>query len=143
MDTRFTAATGVDDERSVAVAVYPVGTPIADVVAGTTSPLDLSPYAQRVQQSTGELTVSLSWHQELYGAAQPVPGQVLAVFVDGLLLAATVIESLNDYRLAAGERRMTLTARSPEAFAAWRRSNASPISIRWAPGSIRLRGTSP
>ena len=32
MDTRFTAATGVDDERSVAVAVYPVGTPIADEI---------------------------------------------------------------------------------------------------------------
>ena len=97
MDTRFTAATGVDDERSVAVSVYPVGTPISAVVAGTVSaPLDLSPYATRVQQSTGELTVSLAWHHELYGAAQPVPGQVLAVLVDDVLLAATVIESLYD-----------------------------------------------
>ena len=121
MDTRFSAATGVDDERSVAVAVYPVGTPIADVVAGTApSALDLSPHATRVQQSTGELTVSLAWHHELYGVAQPTPGQVLAVCVDGVLLAATLIESLNDYRLASGERRLTLTARSPEAFAAWR-----------------------
>ena len=121
MDMRFSAATSLDDERTVAVVVYPVGTPIADVVAGTAPvPLDLSPYAMRVQQSTGELTVGLSWHHEIYGAAQPTPGQVLAVFVDGRLLAATLIESLNDYRLAPGERRMTLTARSPEAFAAWR-----------------------
>lgn len=121
MDMRFSAATSLDDERTVAVMVYPVGTPIADVAAGTApSPLDLSPYATRVQQSTGELTVSLAWHHELYGATQPVPGQVLAVFVDGALLAATVIESLNDYRLAPGERRMTLTARSPESFAVWR-----------------------
>jgi len=121
MDSRFSAARSVDDERRVTIAVYPPGTSIAAVVAGSApSPLDLAPYATRVQQRTGEVSVSLAWHHELYGAAQPVPGQVLAVCVDGVLLAATLIESLNDYRLASGERRLTLTARSPDAFAVWR-----------------------
>lgn len=121
MDPRFTAATSRDSERTVAVQIYPVGASIAAVVAGiAAAPLNLTPFANSVQQSPGELTVGLAWHQELYGASQPKAGQVLAVTLDGILLWAGIVESLSDYRLAVGERRMTLVARSRDAFPAWR-----------------------
>lgn len=121
MDPRFTAATSRDTERTVAVQIYPVDTPISAVVDGTAAaPMDLSPYAPTIQQGPGELSVGLAWHQELYGAAQPKPGQVIAVTLDGVLLWVGIIESLNDYRLAVGERRMNITARSRDAFHAWR-----------------------
>ena len=121
MDPRFTAATSRDSERTVTTLIYPIGTSLAAVSAGTAAaPLDLSPFTTSVQQSPGELVVGLAWHQELYGAQQPKPGQVIAVTLDGALLWAGIVESLNDYRLAVGERRMTLTARSRDAFPAWR-----------------------
>lgn len=110
-----------DALRSVALYLHPSAS-IRDVRTGVaTDGVDLSEFvSDTFRQAPRELTVSVSWHLELYGAAQPKAGQVLEVRLDGSILWLGIIESVNDYRLERGTRRLSLTARSPDATPAWR-----------------------
>lgn len=120
MDLRFTP-TQPDAERTVAVHLYPVGTDFAAVRDGTaTGAIDLAPFASRIEQRPNELTLSLAWHNELYGSAEPRGGQLIAAELNGLLLWLGVVEAVSDYRVQSGTRSMSLTARSRDALPKWR-----------------------
>lgn len=119
MDGRFTPSPA-DSERNVAVHLYAMGDDFAAVRSGTGTATDLAPFASRIEQSPDELTVQLAWHQELYGAGQPKPGQLVAVQLNGMTLWIGVLDAINDYRTQSGTRTMTLTARRRDSLPKWR-----------------------
>lgn len=109
-----------DAKRAVMVLHHPVATPLQMVTQTATDAVDFSPYATQVRQSANELSLTLTWHMQLYGAGQPKAGEIIEVQLDDKALWWGVIESLNDYRLQAGARTMTLTVRSRDAGPFWR-----------------------
>jgi hypothetical protein len=119
MDSRHRPS-APDQTRNVAVTLYAPGDDFAAVRGGTGTATDLAPYCARIEQSPDEVSLQLSWHHELYGAGQPLPGQLVALWLDGLLLWVGIIEAINDYRAQSGTRTMTLTARSRDALPKWR-----------------------
>ena len=110
-----------DALRTAALILHPSAS-IRDVRSGdATDAFDLSDFvSETLRQSPRELTASLAWHVELYGASQPKAGQVIELQLDGQILWLGIVESVNDYRLERGTRRLTLTARTPDATPAWR-----------------------
>lgn len=120
MDAAWSAPYAKDALRSVQVLHHPTATPLELVEASAGDSVDLSTYATQVKQSPSEASVSVSWHRELDGSAQPKPGEILELRLDGVPLWWGVIESLNDYRLQAGTRTMTIVARSRDASPFWR-----------------------
>lgn len=132
MDFRF-SPTPKDTERTAEILLYAVGVPIPDVVGGTAATLDLSPFVTRASQSQSDLSVTLAWHLELYGTAQPKPGQVIAAKLDGILLWVGIIESISDYRVESGTRTMTLACRSRDSTPAWR--NVSRVTNEYPQGT--------
>lgn len=120
MDPRWTP-TAADTERSVAVRLYPVSEDYAVVRDGTAAgAVDLAPYCSRIEQRPDELTLTFAWHHELYGAAEPRAGQLVALDLNGQRLWIGAIESRSEYRLESGTRTMTVTARSRDASPKWR-----------------------
>jgi hypothetical protein len=108
------------------------------MVTGThTDGVALTAFVSRVSHSASDASVTLNWHQELNGAAQPQPGTLLELRLDGQLLWWGVIEALNDYRLSSGTRTLALTARSRDASTWWREIRrvsalypvATPLSV--------------
>jgi hypothetical protein len=121
MDGRFFAPVDLDSERAVTVAMYAIGVALSDVAQGVAVvDVDLTPFATQVRQTDGELSLSLAWHLELYGVAQPKARRPISVAVNGDLLFAGLIETVNDYRLSTGTRTMSVTARTRDATPAWR-----------------------
>jgi hypothetical protein len=119
MDDAWTAY-AKDAKRSVAVLHHPTATPLQMVTLTATDGVDLSPYVQQARQAANELSITLTWHRQLYGAAQPKPGEIIEAQLDGKPLWWGIIESLNDYRLQAGTRTLTITVRSRDASPLWR-----------------------
>lgn len=122
MDIRF-SPTPKDAEREVDILLYAPGVSIPDVVAGAVATLDLTPFVTRATQTQSDLSVTLAWHLELYGVAQPKPGQIVAAKLNSVLLWVGIIESLSDYRVEVGTRTMSLTCRGRDATPAWRSAN--------------------
>jgi len=126
-----------DALRSVAVIHHPTATPYEMVTESADDAVDLSPFVAQARQGASEVSLNLTWHQELYGAAQPKPGEIIEIRLDGRLLWWGVIDSLNSYRLQAGARTLTLTARSRDASPFWREvrrvtdiyPTATPLSL--------------
>lgn len=110
----------IDAQRSAAVILHPTAA-LVDVIDGAADDgVDLSDYAKTIRQSANEASVTLTWNTQLNGAAQPVPGQILELLLNGQQLWVGVIDSLNDYRLERGERQLSLTARSRDGNPLWR-----------------------
>lgn len=109
-----------DNIRDSQVWHHPSATPLEMVTDTHTDGVDLSPFVSRVSHSASEASIALNWHQELNGSAQPRPGTILELRLDGKLLWWGVIEALNDYRLSSGVRTMSITARSRDASPLWR-----------------------
>ncbi len=123
MDLRWSPI-AQDALRNCTVELYAAdaaSTVPAAVVQGLVAPLrDLTPLVVRARQTDADLTVTLTWHDELVGSTMPQPGQWLAARLNGTLLCVMLIEAVNDYRLRAGERSMTLTARTRDGASSWR-----------------------
>jgi hypothetical protein len=109
-----------DSLREVALVLYPAATPF-EVFSGTaTGGVDFAPFASALTQSAHEAEVSLAWHDELYGTGQPAPGQVLEIKLQGASYWLGIVQAISDYRLASGEKKMRITARSRDATPAMR-----------------------
>lgn len=113
-----------DAKRTAQVLLHQDATPV-ELVAGTAAasspgPIDLSAYASRISQSPDQAQVSLNWHSALSGSAQPAPGNLLEIKLDGDSLWWGVIDTIADYRVERGTRSMTITARSRDASSKWR-----------------------
>lgn len=114
----------LDAQRSAQVFYYPSATPLELVTdtAASNSPgaTDLSAYATSVKQESQSVSVTLSWHHQLDGTAQPAPGEIIELRLDDAPLWWGVIEAVNDYRLERGTRALTLTVRSRDGSPLWR-----------------------
>lgn len=119
MDGTF-APVALDSLRSASVLLYAAATPLELVSGSATGAVDLSPYATQVRQSADQVSLTLSWHHQLDGDAQPAPGQLLEVRLDDVQLWWGVIESINEYRVQRGARTMNVTARTRDASPMWR-----------------------
>lgn len=121
MDNRFTAPVDPDSERAVTVEMYAIGTPWLNVANDTATPdVDLTPFVSNLRQAHDQLTFSLAWHLELYGADQPKSRRPISVKVNGDIVFVGLIEAVNDYRLSTGTRTMSVTVRTRDATPAWR-----------------------
>jgi hypothetical protein len=114
----------IDAERTAQVLYYRDATPLELVLgtaaAGSPGAVDLSPYATAIKQSASEASVTVSWHHELDGTAQPQPGEIIELKLDGTSLWWGIIEAINDYRLERGQRVLTILARTRDAGPFWR-----------------------
>lgn len=114
----------LDAERSAQVIYYRDASPLEMVTgvaaAGSPGPFDLSSYATTIRQSADQASVTLAWHHQLDASAQPVPGAIIELKLDGQSLWWGIIESISDYRLERGTRTMTVTARTRDASPFWR-----------------------
>lgn len=126
-----------DNVRAAQVWHHPSATPLQMIMETHADGVNLTVFASRITHSAGEASVTLNWHQELNGSAQPQPGTLLEIRLNGQLLWWGVIEALNDYRLSSGTRTLTLTARSRDASPLWREVRrisslypvATPLSV--------------
>ena len=123
MDTRFTEPVALDSERAASLFMYAIGTPLFEIATGVATPdIELTSFVVSMRQTQDELTATLSWNYELYGADQPKPRRPVAARVNGDLVFIAEIDAVNDYRLSTGERSLSITARSRDASPAWRES---------------------
>lgn len=119
MDGTWTPAS-IDSERSAQVWLYADAEPLDLVTDSATGGVDLSPFATAVRQNADQTSVTLAWHHELDGAAQPAPGQLLELRLEDEQLWWGVVDAVNDYRLERGTRTLSITARSRDATPLWR-----------------------
>ena len=110
----------VDTKRTVAVKLHPTAT-MLQVIRGTSADaVDMSPYLENGQMSALEVSITLRWHLELYGAGQPTPGQILEVQLENKQCWVGVVQAINEYQLSSGRKSMTVVARSRNALPRWR-----------------------
>lgn len=119
MDLRWSPV-GSDTKRNTSTWYHPSATPLEMVTGTHVDGIDLSEFATRLSHSASEGQVTLSWHRELDGAAQPKPGHILELREGGMTLWWGIIEGLNDYRLSSGQRVLNVLARSRDASPFWR-----------------------
>lgn len=111
----------LDAPRVVTMALYRSAHSPRTIASGAATPLLLlTPLVTRARQSESELTLTLTWHDELVGEHMPEPGQWVAARLNDTLLCIMLIETVTDYQLRSGTRSMTITARSRDATSAWR-----------------------
>ncbi|MCB1865178.1 MAG: hypothetical protein KDG50_07080 [Chromatiales bacterium] len=113
-----------DVARNVSIKVFASSTWAALVSETATGGFELGPFAASCRHSSSELAVNLTFSNELYGANQPKPGDLVSVVVDGMVSFNGQIESVSDYREQRGNRSMSITARSRDATPNWR-------DLRW------------
>jgi hypothetical protein len=101
--------------------LYDRGVSILEALSGETPLEDLSKFATSINQSKGDLNVTLSWHAELYSPKQPAPSMVVEVRLYGQTLWIGFIENISSYTLQTGTRTMGLTCRTRDASGAWRK----------------------
>lgn len=119
MDTRWTP-TPQDSARSVAVIRHPTAT-FVDILSGTsTDGLDLSQYVVSGKHTSGDAEVTFAYNSELGGASQPRPGELLELQMSGQTLWVGVIDSIQDYSLSSGTRRLSIRAYSRQNMPAWK-----------------------
>lgn len=109
-----------DSAKAAKTILHPTATPLQMVKETHTDSVDISEFVTRAEHGISEGSVSLTWHLELYGAQQPLPGQIVEFRLNNQQLWWGVIEALTDYRLSSGGRSLTLTLRSRDASALWR-----------------------
>lgn len=119
MDTRWTQ-TPRDSSRTVAIIRHHTAT-FVDILNGTsTDGQDLTQYVTSAKHSSSDADISFTYNTELSGTNQPVPGDLLEIVLNGLTLWVGVIDSIQDYALSSGTRRLTVKAYSRQNMTAWK-----------------------
>lgn len=112
--------TDLDQQRQITFFYHPSATAL-QMVSGTHSDgADITALVSRASQSSGELALSLRWHDEVYGIQQTQAGRLLEARLNGSLLWWGVIESISEYRHESGVRTLSVIARARDASPAWR-----------------------
>lgn len=119
MDWRWSPCS-IDYQRVTTVWYHPTATPLEMVSNTHSDSVELTEYVNRLSQSSSEAQATLTWHKELDGANQPVPGCIFEIRENGLMLWWGIIEGLSDYQLSSGQRALTITVRSRDASTLWR-----------------------
>ena len=92
------------------------------VVSTASDAIDLSPFVSAGSQSLFQATVTLNWNQELFGAGQPQPNQILEIQQQGITAWLGVIESISSYSISRGQRSMEVMAKSRDSLNLWRQT---------------------
>lgn len=109
----------LDSVRSTTLYVH-TATPLEVLQGTSTTTVEITRFCSSVRQSPNEVSVGLAWHDELYGDNQPRFGQILEVQLEGRSFWIGIIQAISDFRLASGQKSMTLVARSRDASPLWR-----------------------
>jgi hypothetical protein len=109
----------LDSVRATTVFVHSAS-PLEVMQGSSANPVEITRFCTSVRQSPSEVSIGLAWHDELYGAGQPRYGQILEVKLEGRSFWIGIIQAINDYRLASGQKAMTLVARSRDSSPLWR-----------------------
>lgn len=111
---------------------HPTASPLAVLQGTATDGMDLTPFVDSIDQSSGECTVRLAWHLELYQSGhQPRPNEIVEVRMRGQVLWIGIITNITDYGESRGQRTMSFVARSRDKSNFWREAkvvtNAYPL----------------
>ena len=111
-----------DEDIQRAAGIYwHASASFTDLISGAAGAgVDLSPYTVRCRQQHDELSVSLRWRDEFPCQTQPRPGEILSVTLEGRSLANFIIEAINEFREARGQRSMTITCRARNTLPLWK-----------------------
>lgn len=114
------AALNADSPRAAQVIRHPSAT-FVDLLNGTASDgIDLSQYVSACKHTTKDADVTFAYHTALNGAAQPQPGELLELRMNGQFLWVGVIDSVSAYRFKSGEHTLAVKAYSRDNMPAWK-----------------------
>jgi hypothetical protein len=119
MDLRFSPA-GLDSLRAAQVIRHPTAT-FADIIAGTTGDdLDLSQFAASIKHTAKDCDVTFRYHTGLNATAQPQPGELLEIRLQGQPIFVGIIDTISAYNFKSGEHSLAVKAYSRDNTPAWK-----------------------
>ena len=119
MDPRW-APVAKDSTRTVGLLRHPTATFI-DILSGTaTDGVDLSAYIATLVHTSKDAEVKFTYSTQLNGAAQPKPGELIEILLNGQTLWVGVINAISAYNLQFGGRSLTIKAYSRDNLPAWK-----------------------
>lgn len=110
----------LDCRKTVSCFLYK-GADVYSVSTGTATPtIELTQFVSDGSQKPWELSITLHWHLELYGANQPKTGDILELRLEGTRYWVGIIQSIRNRELSFGTKTMTVVARSRDQTPAWK-----------------------
>jgi hypothetical protein len=110
----------LDSLRVAQVIRHPTAT-FADIIAGTTSDdLDLSQYAATIKHTAKDCDVTFRYHTGLNAAAQPQPGEIIELRLNGQTLFVGIIDTISAYNLKSGEHSIAIKAYTRDNTPTWK-----------------------
>lgn len=111
---------GLDCAKNTGIFLHPTATPL-DVMQGVSADaVEITQFVSACSQTPQQVSCTLAWHDELYGANQPKSGQVLEIKLEDTTFWIGIVQSIDNYTLSSGTKTMSLVARSRDAMPAWR-----------------------
>ena len=109
-----------DSSRTVQVIRHPTAT-FVDLLNGTASDgVDLSQYVGQCKHTSKDIDVTFNYHNELNGTAQPQPGELIELRLNGQFLFVGIVDSISSYRFKTGEHSLQLKAYTRDNMHAWK-----------------------
>ncbi len=119
MDTRW-SPTPLDSARRFAVFRHPTAS-FVDILAGTaTDAIDLSQYVVSGKHTSKDADIAFTYQTQLNGAAQPKPGELIEIQLNGQTLWVGIIESVAAFNLQSGLRRLEIKVYSRDNTPTWK-----------------------
>lgn len=119
MDARW-SPTPLDSSRAFSVIRHPTAT-FVDILLGTaTDAIDLSQYVVSGKHTSKDADIAFTYQTQLNGAAQPKPGELIEIQLNGQTLWVGIIDSISNYNLESGSRKLEIKVYSRDNTPTWK-----------------------
>jgi hypothetical protein len=119
MDSRWTPF-AKDSTRAVAVLRHPTAS-FVDILSGVaTDGIDLSSYVTSAKHTSRDADVTFNYQTQLNATAQPRPGELLELQLQGMTLWVGIIDTISAYNLQHGTRTLSIKAYTRDNMPAWK-----------------------
>lgn len=124
-----------DVQRNAQLVIYPKTTDWIEVLKGTATGFNLSPFITRARHSAFDATVQMTWDgTSSFVANQPKPGDILRIDEFGSILWIGFVDEVNNFNEERGNRTMSITARSRDGVGILRKGRVA--SRRYPQGTL-------
>src|SRR5579859_6520429 len=119
MDPRWSPM-NKDSARAVQVIRHPTATFEQLITETSVDGIDLSQYATTIKQTSKDADVTFRYHTGLNGAAQPQPGELIELRLNGQMLFAGIIDTISSYSFKSGEHELAVKAYTRDNTPTWK-----------------------
>lgn len=109
-----------DAPKAAQVIRHPSATFAQLIQGSSTDGVDLSQYVSACRHTSRDADVTFAYHNALAGSAQPKPGELLELRLNGQFLWGGIIDSATSYRLRSGEHSLTVKAYTRDNTPTWK-----------------------